>query len=126
MRKGWQANGPTKHSVARKTPCGCGIVHDSAKEQRRCMELSLLERAGEITHLERQPFYPFVIAGETVKMLNGQRAGVTLDFSYRTADGAMIAEDVKPKSRLADSRDWPLRKAIFKHLHRSIELREIR
>lgn len=122
----WRRAGPTKHSVAKRTPCPCGMTHDSRKEQRRCRDLALMEKAGEITHLERQPFYPFVVDGEAVKMLNGHKAGVTLDFAYRLPSGEPIAEDVKPTSKLADSRDWPLRKALFRHLYPGIRLLEYR
>ena len=121
----WQDTAKSKHGIAQKTPCECGTLHDSKKEKMRCSQLSLLERAGEITHLVRQPFYPFVINGTPVKMSNGHTAGVTLDFSYQTIS-EVVAEDVKPKSKKADSRDWPLRKAIFKHLYPLVSLREIR
>ena len=121
----WQDTAKTKHGIAKKTQCECGILHDSKKEKMRCSQLALLERAGEITHLTRQPFYPFVINGENVKLSNGHIAGVTLNFSYQTSS-EVIAEDVKPRSKAADSRDWPLRKAIFKHLYPLVSLREIR
>lgn len=117
----WQAAGPTKHSVAQKRVCAAGHRHDSKREAARCDQLSILERAGAISRLEQQPFYPF---GEAI-LENGHRAGVTLDFAY-TEDGQPIAEDVKPRSKKADSRDWPLRKAMFRIFHKGIELREIR
>ena len=126
MRNGWKSFGASKHSVAKKTPCACGVVHDSRKEAGRCRELSILQKAGEITDLVQHPFYQFVIAGTPLVMGNGHAGGVTLDFAYRSPDGSLVAEDVKPKHKIADSRDWPLRKAIFKHLYPEIELREVR
>lgn len=117
----WQAKGPTKHSVAQKTECSAGHKHDSKREARRCEQLRLLERAGEIAGLQSQPFYPF----GTAKLENGRAAGVTLDFSY-VEKGVLIAEDVKPRSKLADDTAWPLRKAMFRMFYPQTELREIR
>ena len=117
----WQAKGPTKHSVAKKTLCREGHRHDSKREAKRCDELTLLERAGAIAALRSQPFYGFASA----KMENGHQAGVTFDFDY-VEGGSLIVEDVKPRSKLADSRDWPLRKAMFKHFYPKHVLREVR
>jgi len=123
--KPWQKVGPTKHSVAIKTKCVCGTLHDSKREKKRCDELRFLERRGEIAGLESQPFFPFVINGEVPKMGNGHRMGVHLDFSYVEGD-KLVAEDVKGRSKLSDSRDWPLRRALFKHIYKAWELREVR
>lgn len=114
----------SKH-VGVKTECSRGHKHDSRREARRCEVLHQMQDAGEIAGLKVQPFFPFVIEGEAPKMGNGHKAGVTLDFSY--VDGeSLIAEDVKGRSKLADSRDWPLRKALFKHIYQAWELREVR
>lgn len=114
----------SKH-VGIKTECARGHRHDSKREAKRCADLHLLQDAGHIAGLKIHPFFPFVIDGEAPKMGNGHQAGVTLDFSY--VDGeSLIAEDVKGRSKLADSRDWPLRKALFKHIYRSWDLREVR
>lgn len=121
----WQSTGKTKHSVAKKTVCRNGHEHDSKRESARCDLLHLRQRAGEIHGLQSQPFYAFVINGARLKMANGHDGGVTLDFSYVEA-GALVAEDVKGRSKKADSRDWPLRKALFKHLYPTIDLREVR
>ena len=57
-------------------------------------------------------------------MRNGS-SWVTLDFSY--VDGErLVAEDVKGR-KLADSRDWPIRRhLVLKHIYKSWELREVR
>lgn len=114
-----------KHGVAKKTICAHGHKHDSRIEAKRCVELHLLQAADEIVGLQVHPFFAFNINGETPKMANGHKMGVTLDFSYVDGD-KLIAEDVKPKSKLAESRDWPLRKALFKHIYKAWELREVR
>lgn len=121
----WQQTGKTKHGVAKPTDCAQGHRHDSKREAARCGLLHIRQLAGEIHGLQSQPFYPFVINGNQLKMANGHDGGVTLDFSYVEA-GALVAEDVKGRSKLADSRDWPLRKALFKHLYPATDLREVR
>ena len=114
----------SKH-VGIKTECARGHKHDSRREARRCEVLHQMQDLELIAALKVHPFFPFVIDGEAPKMGNGHQAGVTLDFSY--VDGeSLIAEDVKGRSKLADSRDWPLRKALFKHIYRSWDLREVR
>jgi hypothetical protein len=106
---------------ARKAHCSIGHEHASQREAKRCNELRLMERAGEISHLEAQPQFYFEINGKTLKHENGRRVGVKLDFTYRERDGRQIAEDSKGYS----VRDWPLRKAIFRALFPHIELREV-
>ena len=61
--KPWQKTGPTKHSVAVKTECVCGTLHDSKREKKRCDELRFLQDRGEIAGLKSQPFFAFVING---------------------------------------------------------------
>lgn len=82
-----------------------GLTFDSIKEYRRWCELSLLERAGEITDLERQVKYviiPAQYAPDTVtargkikrgKLLERECAYVA-DFRYQM-DGETVVEDVK-------------------------------
>jgi hypothetical protein len=105
---------------ASKAHCSAGHEHDSKREAKRCNELRILQRAGEIEDLRFQPQFYFVINGQPVKHDNGRRAGVKLDFAY-VEEGAEICEDSKGFS----VRDWPLRKAVFKACFPSIELREV-
>lgn len=110
-----------------KTECVCGVVHDSRKEARRCADLRLLEKAGAIICLKSHPRYTFSVNGNPVMMDNGQQARITLDFSYfEMPSEKLIVEDVKPASKRANSRDYPIRKAFFKALYPQAELREIR
>lgn len=82
-----------------------GLTFDSIKEYRRWCELSLLERAGEITGLERQVKYvliPAQYAPDTVTARGKIKRGKLLerecsyvaDFRY-VRDGETIVEDVK-------------------------------
>ena len=110
-----------------KTECARGHKHDSRREARRCEVLHQMQDAELIAALKVHPFFPFVINGETPKMRNGHKLGVTLDFSYVEVEAAQfVAEDVKGRSRLADSRDWPLRRTLFEHIYKAWDLREVR
>jgi hypothetical protein len=109
---------------AKKAYCKEGHKHDSISEAKRCDELHLMLAAGEIDDLIVWPQFWFVIDGRQVKHDNGRRLGYLADFGY-TKNGNEIVEDVKG-SKAVDSRDWPIRKAVFKALFPTYELREIR
>lgn len=74
---------------------------DSAKEWRRNQELETLQRAGEISELNRQvPFVlmpSYTIADETTKQgfRTIREIRYIADFTYRLKDGTRIIEDVK-------------------------------
>ena len=65
-----------------------GIMFDSKKEGSRYLDLKLLENLGEISELELQPKYDFIV--NDVKICS-YRA----DFRYREKDGTQVVEDVK-------------------------------
>lgn len=111
---------------AKKTACNHGHTHDSGKEARRCNDLHLLARAGEIDSLEVQPQYWFVIGGKQVKHDNGRRVGFKADFRYFDRERFQdVVEDVKAANPRARSNDYPLRKAMFKALFPAIDFREV-
>lgn len=64
-----------------------GETLDSKAEGKRFAELKILERAGEISDLERQPAFRFEIGGE---LMFTYRA----DFGYHSS-GVRVIEDVK-------------------------------
>lgn len=74
---------------------------DSAKEWRRNQELEALQRAGEISELNRQvPFVlmpSYTISDETTKQgfRTIREIRYIADFTYRLKDGTRIIEDVK-------------------------------
>ena len=74
---------------------------DSAKEWRRNQELEALQRAGEISELNRQvPFVlmpSFAIADKKTKsgLRTVREIRYIADFTYRLKDGKRIIEDVK-------------------------------
>ncbi len=109
---------------AKKTPCQHGHLHASKREAKRCAELHLLQAGREIEGLTIEPTFKFEISGKPIKMGNGRTASYRPDFTYMER-GNLIAEDVKPPTRLAVSRDYPLRVALFKALYPSIIFREV-
>lgn len=84
-----------------------GIRFASKKEAARYTALKLLELAGVIRDLERQPRYPIVVNGEPVKIRshgspNGRAVYYVADFRYfDTRTNERVVEDVKgiPKPR---------------------------
>lgn len=73
-----------------KTKTIDGIEHDSKKEASRWMELQMLQRAGEISCLQRQ--VPF----ELIPKQEGERACIyKADFVYKDKNGKTIVEDAK-------------------------------
>jgi len=74
-----------------------GQVFDSEKEYARYLELKLLEKAGEISQLERQVKYDLIPKqmDEEGKMIERPTVYVA-DFQYRDNNtGEFIVEDVK-------------------------------
>lgn len=107
---------------ARKSHCSIGHEHDSAREAKRCNELRVLERAGEIVNFSHQHQFWFVIDGEQLKHKNGRRAGFKVDFFYTEAN---TLKDIAEDSKGYTVRDYPLRSALFRALFPEIELREV-
>ena len=93
-----------------KCKCNQGHIHDSRKEARRCNELTLLERAGEITNLRQQVKYVLIPAQRdksTEVYQRGKHKGEPkegkllekecdyyADFVY-TKNGREVVEDAK-------------------------------
>lgn len=112
---------PNKYG-ARKTHCRAGHLHASSREAKRCNDLHLLLRAGEIEDLKQQPKFYFEVNGRPLVHDNGRRAVYTADFSFIDRQSArQVVEDTKG----ATARDWPLRKALFRACFPGIVLREV-
>lgn len=106
---------------ARKTACNHGHNHASGKEARRCNDLHLLQRAGQIVGLKVEPRFHFHVNGREVKMRNGQVARYTPDFTY-IENNRQIAEDCKGgKATITEAS--ALRMALFRATWPEIELR---
>lgn len=90
-----------------------GVVFASKKEARRYQELTLLMRAGEITHLVLQPRFDLWAAAP---LKDGWREAVRVaayvaDFQYRDQrnGGVTVIEDVKGMK----TRVYGLKKKLF-------------
>ena len=82
-----------------------GNTFDSRKEYRRFCELSLLQRAGAITDLQRQVEFELIPAQrepDTIGVRGGVKKGKTIehkvsyiaDFTYKE-NGQLVVEDTK-------------------------------
>jgi hypothetical protein len=111
---------------AKLAGCQNGHQHHSRAEAYRCNNLHMLERGGVIRSLVQQPQFWFSVNGRQVKHENGRRVGYKADFAYEEADGQggwrSVVEDVKGPYR---DDAWTLRKAMFRALFPSVDLREV-
>ncbi len=90
------------------------IQFDSRKEAARYRELTLSERAGEISHIELQPRYNIVVNGRKICFYKA-------DFRYRlVATGESVVEDVKG----VRTAEYKLKKKLVEALY-EIEIIEI-
>lgn len=74
-----------------------GFVYDSKTEMRRGLDLQLLQKAGEISDLQRQVKFPLEYScscGAITVMAGKRPAQYTADFVY-TENGKRVIEDCK-------------------------------
>lgn len=95
-----------------------GVVFDSKSEMRRWHDLVMLERAGEISGLERQVEYVLAFEGRPVKTRsagfpNGRVCKYHADFRYTTKDGRLVVEEHKG----VDNEAARLRRAVVEALY---------
>ena len=92
-----------------------GRLFDSKAEAARWQELSLLERAGEITELERQVEY------ELIPKQKGERAVKYIaDFRYVDHEGKTVVEDTKGVKTPV----WIIKRKLMLRVH-GIRVREV-
>ena len=92
-----------------------GRLFDSKAEAARWQELQLLERAGEITELERQVEY------ELVPKQKGERAVKYIaDFRYVDHEGKVVVEDTKGVRTPV----WIIKRKLMLRVH-GIRVREV-
>ena len=92
-----------------------GRLFDSKAEAARWQELQMLERAGEITELERQVEY------ELVPKQKGERAVKYIaDFRYIDHDGKTVVEDTKGVKTPV----WIIKRKLMLRVH-GIRVREV-
>ena len=92
-----------------------GRLFDSKAEAARWQELQLLERAGEITELERQVEY------ELIPKQKGERAVKYIaDFRYIDHEGNTVVEDTKG----VKTQVWIIKRKMMLRVH-GIRVREV-
>jgi hypothetical protein len=90
-----------------------GIRFASKREAARYGELSNLQRAGIITHLELQPRFPLIVNGQVVCTYVG-------DFRY-LENGMSVTEDVKGFK----TAEYKIKRKLLLATHPGIDHREI-
>jgi hypothetical protein len=106
------------------------ITFDSRKEARRYRELKLLERAGQIQHLELQKEFvliPTQREADTVGIRGGIKRGKVIehavkykaDFVY-TENGETVVEDTKGMR----TKDYIIKRKLMLYVHQ-IRIREV-
>ena len=89
-----------------------GITFDSAKEANRYAELKLLERAGKITELQRQPGYTLIPKQVRDGKMIERAVVYKADFAYRDEEtGEDVVEDVK--SEATRTREYIIKRKLM-------------
>lgn len=99
-----------------------GIVFDSKHEAMRWRELTLLQRAGEITDLQRQVKYILVPSQTDKSGKIAERAvSYVADFVYRDArSGEIVVEDAKGMH----TREYIIKRKLMLYVH-GIKIMEV-
>lgn len=96
-----------------------GITFDSMKEFKRFCELTLLERAGEITELQRQVKFLLIPSQKIDGKVVERPVNYIADFVY-WENGQMVVED----SKGFKTKDYILKRKLMLHVH-GIRIREV-
>lgn len=96
-----------------------GITFDSKKEANRWMELKLLERAGEISHLARQVKYELIPSQKIDGKVVERACSYVADFVY-LENGKTVVEDTKGFK----TPDYIIKRKLMLQVH-GIHIREV-
>lgn len=96
-----------------------GIEFDSQKEARRFRELSLLERAGQITDLQRQVKFELIPSQRIDGKVVERACTYVADFVY-TENGKKVVEDTKGFK----TKDYIIKRKLMLHIN-GIKIHEI-
>lgn len=97
-----------------------GRTFDSIREGKRYQELRLLEKAGEISHLECQPRFKLFCGTRPVLYDSGRQATYVADFAYFDGERRVI-EDAKGFR----TREYLIKKAIVHAMHPMTKIIEV-
>ena len=96
-----------------------GMTFDSVKEYRRFCELSLLERAGQITNLQRQVKFELIPSQKIDGKVVERACSYIADFVY-TENGKTVVEDTKGFL----TKEYIIKRKLMLHVH-GIKIQEI-
>ena len=96
-----------------------GLTFDSRKEYFRWHELSLLEKAGKITGLQRQVRFELIPSQRVDGKVVERPVHYVADFVYQE-DGQTVVEDTKGFK----TKDYILKRKMMLHTH-GIRIREV-
>ena len=96
-----------------------GIKFDSKKEANRYLELKILERAGEISHLARQVKYELIPSQRVDGKLVERPCSYIADFVY-LENGETVVEDTKGYK----TPDYIIKRKLMLQVH-GIRIREV-
>lgn len=106
-----------------------GITYDSIKEANRHCELIWLERAGEVSQLQRQVKYELIPSQyENILLANGKykkvcvekSCGYVADFVYTDKNGNVVVEDVKG----IKTEVYKIKRKLMLYIH-NIKIKEV-
>lgn len=107
-----------------------GMTFDSQKEYKRWCELRLLEKAGEITNLQRQVKYVLIPAqyeivgftktGKAKRRCFERECAYIADFVYKDEFGEVYVEDTKGFK----TTDYIIKRKLMSYIH-NIRIQEI-
>lgn len=98
-----------------------GEAFDSRLEHRRWCELHWLQRAGEISNLQRQVKFELIPAmrGEDGR-IEERPVTYIADFVYTDSDGKQVVEDAKG----VKTKDYIIKRKLMRFVH-GIKIREV-
>lgn len=113
---------PKRSKYGNKKVVVDGVTFDSQKEANRWLELKLLEQAGEISHLERQPSFKLFCGTTPIKFDSGRQATYRADFAYfSAAENKRVIEDAKGFR----TKEYKLKRAIVHAMHPMTKIIEV-
>ncbi len=98
-----------------------GIIFDSRKEAYRYAQLRLLQRAGKISKLQRQPKFLLLDSFKDNQGKKHRAIHYIADFAYIDSKGRKVVEDVKGYKTSV----YKLKKKLFLSKYQDVIFKEI-
>lgn len=114
---------PRNKFGAIKTTTVDGVKHDSKKEAKRWLELNLLQRAGEISDLQRQVPFELIPAQYIDGKCVERSVKYVADFVYTTRNGLEVVEDTKSHAT-RKNKDYVIKRKAMLFVH-GVRIKEV-